>query len=349
MTNEQTVEYIEKSFLSSLLKDPEITDISYNGQFIYYMHNNFGRKKANIIVDLSTVKDFLRQIANTTERQFSYQTPYLDVSLGKYRINAVHQSIGRKHNKEALTFSIRIGSNKNHISNDGEFMPVQVHKLLEIVIKSKISIVLGGLTGTGKTELQKYIFNMMEPSTRIIIIDNILELSNIENDQELDVSIWQVDEKNKESNTQQLVKNALRSNPDWLVVAESRGNEMIEVLNSAMTGHPIITTLHALSASSIPNRMGRMVMMNDKKMDLENVMADIYYHFRLFIYLKRIITKDGTVKRFVSEIVQIQEDGTMCEIYKKGPVIDKYRPLSKSFLDMLPSSLQKELPKEFVK
>ena len=81
MTNEQAIEYIERSFLSSLLKDSEITDISYNGKFIYYMHNNYGRKKSNIIVDLSTVKDFLRQIANTTEKQFSYQTPYLDVSL----------------------------------------------------------------------------------------------------------------------------------------------------------------------------------------------------------------------------------------------------------------------------
>lgn len=349
MTNEQTIEYIEKSFLRSLLKDPEITDISYNGKFIYYMHNNYGRKKADILVDLSTVKDFLRQIANTTEKQFSYQTPYLDVSIGKYRINAVHQSIGRKYDKEALTFSIRIASKINHIKNDNNFMPTQVHKLLEIVIKNKLSIVLGGLTGSGKTELQKYLFTLMEESTRVIVIDNILELSAIENVEELDVSIWQVDEKNKEANTQQLVKNALRSNPDWLVVAESRGNEMIEVLNSAMTGHPIITTLHALSGESMPKRMGRMVMMNDKKMDLENVMADINYHFRIFVYLKRVMTPDGSVHRFISEVVQFQEDGTANEIYKKYPLIDKYKPLSKDFLDLLPANLKKELPKEFIK
>ena len=46
--NERLLSYIEDSFLSPLLHDPEITDVSYNGVSIFYVHNEKGRLKSNI-------------------------------------------------------------------------------------------------------------------------------------------------------------------------------------------------------------------------------------------------------------------------------------------------------------
>lgn len=104
------IEYLENSFLSLLLKDSDVTDISFNGEDIYYLDNKYGRLKSDIKISYQTAKDFIRQIANLAEKQFSYQNPELDISFGRYRMNALHQSVCRKHNSESVCFSIRLSS-----------------------------------------------------------------------------------------------------------------------------------------------------------------------------------------------------------------------------------------------
>ena len=150
-------------------------------------------------------------------------------------------------------------------------------EFLDILIKSRCSIVLGGLTGSGKTEFQKYLLSRMEKNTRVIIIDNVCELDYVDINPNLDMNVWLANEDKKETNVQSLVRNALRSNPDWLIVAEARGEEMLDVLNSALTGHPILTTIHALDIESIPLRMTRLVMMGDKKSNYEDIYNDVTY------------------------------------------------------------------------
>ena len=347
MEHLKAIKFLEASFIASLFRKPDITDISYNGSKIFYLSNIYGRQVSEIEVSVDQVKDFIRQIANIAEKQFSYQTPYLDVSIGKYRINAVHQSIGRRNNDEALTFSIRIGGEKGLINDQCDFLNKTLITLFECLIDEGVPMVIGGTTGCGKTEFQKYLISKMKPNTRLVVIDNVLELTNITNSESLDINTWQVDEKNKESSIQNLVRNALRSNPDWLIVAESRGEDMLDILNSAMTGHPIITTIHAKQVKSMPSRVGRMIMMNDKKMDYENVMQDVFSHFNIYIYLKRKILKSGVVKRYISDIAYIDENGNSTLIYKNNTKIIQTNALPKSLLETFDESNIKRLEEEF--
>lgn len=347
MDNSKALEFLKNSFLADLLNKEGVTDISYNGQSFFYVTNNEGRQYSPIKVDYGEIKDFIRQIANISEKQFSYQSPYLDVSIGPYRINAVHQSIARKGDEETLSFCVRIAGKTGLINDNSDFLCPELITLFEILIEEKVSICLGGITGSGKTEMQKYLISKMPLFTRIIVIDNILELAHLSISEQMDMNVWQSDEKNKEASIQLLVRNALRSNPDWLIVAESRGAEMLEVLNSAMTGHPIITTLHALDVFSMPSRIGRMVMMNEKKMDFENVMKDIFYHFRIYIYLKRQFAKDGKVIRFISDIVQLDESGKAHLVYTRKKNKTVFSPLSKDFLALLKEENFKRLPEVF--
>ena len=129
-----------------------------------------------------------------------------------------------------------------------------------------------------------------------------MELDNISSINSLDINFWQINEFQESSSIQSLVKNALRSNPDWLIVAESRGSEMLDILNSSLTGHPIITTIHSLDIESMPSRMARMVMMNDKKMDFDDVLNDIYHNIKIYVHLKREIAENGEVYRYISSI-----------------------------------------------
>ena len=347
MNTEKLVSFLESSFLKDLLENSNITDISYNGFDIYYVDNDCGRVKCKMSVETQVVKDFIRQIANLSEKQFSYQSPELDVSFGKYRFNALHQSICRKDNNECVCFAIRIASSflrfaENKSLND------KVKELLDVIVTSNVSITIGGLTGSGKTELQKYLISRMKENTRVIVIDNILELDQLNISQSLDLNIWQVDEKREGASIENLVRSALRSNPDWLIVAESRGKEMLDVLNSSLTGHPIITTLHAFDVNSMPHRMVRMVMMNEQRMAFEDVYADISYHMRFYIYLKRKYSAHGLVKRYISSIAYLNE-GKMEEIYGSDGIKERYRLLSEEAQKMLDlSSVSKRFIATFV-
>jgi pilus assembly protein CpaF len=331
----KAITFIESSFLSPLLKDSDITDISFNGENIFYLHNLYGRKLADIKADVVEIKDFIRQIANLTDKQFSYQVPILDVSVGKYRLNAVHQSIGRIGKETSLTFSIRIASSLPRITDNNNFLCDELIALFEVLIKSGMSIVIGGLTGSGKTEFQKYLLRKIPENKRIILIDNILELEQIREQTKLDINTWQVDERNNNSSIQELVKNALRSNPDWLIVGEARGPEMIEVLNSAMTGHPIITTIHSIDALSMPSRMVRMVLMNDKKMSYEDTMKDILYHFRFYVYLVKEEDEKGQIHRRILNLFYINENGEANYLYRWGKQGHIFQKIGQSMAKML--------------
>ena len=315
--NERLLTFIESSFLKPLLEIETITDISYNGVSIFYMDNVLGRRKYKETITSEQAIDFVRQIANLSERQFSYTTPTLDFSISRYRINAQHSSIVRVGDEKSVSFAIRIGSNKNRIEDDPKFMDKEARKILSDAIEQKKSIVIAGATGSGKTELQKYLISHLEDYTRVIIIDNVQELDYVRFNENLDVTSWQISPTIPKGNAQELIRNALRNNPDWIVVAESRGKEMADALNAVMSGHPIITTLHARNVESIPHRILRLVQSGNKDEKAEDILSDIYEHFDYYVYLERVISKNKKVERFVSSIAVIDQNKQFKVIYER--------------------------------
>lgn len=334
MDKEKAIYYIENSFLASLLKDDEVTDISYNGESIFYVSNLLGRKKSNIDVEQQLVRDFLRQISNVSEQQFSYTNPNLDVSIGKYRINATHQSVGKINNEDVVTFSIRIASTKPRIDKNSDFFTPLLVEFISVICSSQKSIIIGGVTSSGKTEFQKYIIRNLADFVRVIVIDNILELDSVRYDSNIDLTCWMVDERNPNASSSLLIKNALRNNPDWLILAEARDKEMVDVLNSAMTGMPIITTVHAYDVYSLPYRMGRMVLRGSQKLDYDETLKDIYYHFHFYFYLAKKTIK-GKIHRYISQVGYIDNDGRFFDIYQRKGNKHIYYPLQKSAIALL--------------
>lgn len=315
--NERLISFIETSFLKPLLEIETITDISYNGVSIFYMDNVLGRRKYNETISPEQAIDFVRQIANLSERQFSYTTPTLDFSIYRYRINAQHSSIVRVKDEKSVSFAIRIASNKNRIEDDPHFMDKEARKILLEAIAKKKSIVIAGSTGSGKTELQKYLISHLEDCSRVIIIDNVQELDYVRFNENLDVTSWQISPTIPQGNAQELIRNALRNNPDWIVVAESRGKEMADALNAVMSGHPIITTLHARNVESIPHRILRLVQSGNKDEKAEEILADIYEHLDYYVYLERVISKNKKVERYVSKIAMVDQNKELKIIYER--------------------------------
>ena len=316
MDKSAVISYIESSFIKDILTNNEVTDISYNGKHIYFTTNKNGNERSGVEISQNEVKDFLRQIANIVEKQFNYLNPILDLNIGRYRINATYSSVGRFVEEGVVTFVIRIASICPKITNNHKFMPIEVESLFDELIKAHYSIVISGVPGTGKTELQKYLISRINPLEKVLIIDNTIELSSLQNDEERNITLWQADEKNKEASVTSLIKNGLRNNPDWMIVSEARGSEMNDLLLSVMTGVPIITTIHSLDAFTAPSRMAKSIMMNEKRIAYEDVISNINEHFKIFVHLKKYIDKNHHIVRYISSIVEIDDKGNQKEIYK---------------------------------
>lgn len=312
--NLKLIEFIENSFLKELLERESITDISFNGEKLFYQDNLSGRLQSDLVVTNDEVYAFLRQIANLTDQQFSIANPIIDVSVGRYRISALHSSLARKNRDKVFNFSIRLGYDKLRIKDDGGFINKRALSLLDEAINKKCSIVIAGKTGTGKTEFQKFLISRMNENTRIILIDNINEFETNYFKDNLDSQTWLVN--NQKNNFDDLIKNALRNNPDWLVVGEARGEEMKACLNSTMSGSPTITTMHARDSESIYHRIARMCMINSKNLVFEETLEDVKEHFKFLVYVKKIFDeKTKSYVRYVDSI-STNDKGKFLEVYK---------------------------------
>jgi pilus assembly protein CpaF len=158
----------------------------------------------------------------------------------------------------------------------------------------------------------------MAPASRVIVIDNVEELDMVENPR-IDLSMWLVNESLKDATFSALIKNALRNNPDYIMVAEARGGEMLDGLLSSMSGHPIISSVHAQDIEAMPERIARLAMLGNERLYKEELLDDIAHHLRYYVYLEKKENPDGSLSRHLQSIGYLDEKSkTMQKLYERS-------------------------------
>ena len=77
---------------------------------------------------------------------------------------------------------------------------------------------------------------------------------------------------------------------------------MLAILNSAMSGHPTITTIHSKDIYSMYHRMTRLCMLKNQNLKFNETLEDIFDHFKLLVHVKKEITNDGKILRYVDSV-----------------------------------------------
>lgn len=341
-----------KNILDEIFNKETITDVSFNGKDLYIQDNLKGRYKYKNEISPDMVENYIKQLVYENNQKFNDEEPILDSEYPKLRINSVHKTLSTY----GTTASIRSSKASVRIKDyDTLFAPIQVMKLLEACVKAKCNILISGITGSGKTELQKYLCKFISDNDKIVLIEDTLDSHLKTLYPEKDIFSWKTNEKlENKIGFDQLIKAALRNNPNWIIISETRGSEAYSMLKSALSGHNIITTLHSKGAK---NNVERLIHMCREKYNLDqlllgNMIADI---FDIGIHLDYEIDELG-VTRYIVEVVEYlsyDNNGVKCNsIFEREVKInknnDKYEYLTDYKYNYISDSLYNKLVKSKV-
>ena len=290
--------------LKMYLDDDNITDISYsnNGQVWLKSLDKGVYRIENPGINNELMEKIAFQCANIMGKTFNMASPLLDSESAELRMNFIHDSIAR--NGIAAVFRktpAKIRLKKEKIIAE-KYITTGIHDFLIECVKGHCNIIVSGETGSGKTELVKYLASHTKENEKIITIEDTLELH-------LDVIFPHRDivamKTNNIASYSDVLIGCMRQNPKWILLSEVRSAEAVTaVRNSISSGHNILSTIHADKASSIPYRMYSLLESN---IDVEQFMTTIYRYIQLGVHVRA--RYDKATGKFLREV------GEVCEFY----------------------------------
>jgi pilus assembly protein CpaF len=178
---------------------------------------------------------------------------------------------------------------------------------LEMCIKARLAIVIGGGTSSGKTNLLNAIARVADPRERIVVIEDTRELDLVVPDRVYLVTVNSRDP-DRIVTQRHLVANALRMRPDRIVMGEVRDAAAWDAIKAATTGHEgTLLTLHAEDASGVIQRLIRLSREAPETANMpDTAMREaVAAAFQLIVFLQRMRLPNGSFARFVTEIVEL--------------------------------------------
>ena len=305
------------------LDDPEIAEICVNRSGELWIERA-GSPSMEKIDCPDITKDHMmrlaRQIANTTGQAINLQNPLLSASLPTgervqvimppVTLNGIVLSIRKQVVKDMDLADYANAGAFDAVDwvNDSDLQPhdAQLRALAEqknfyqfiaLAAKSKKNIIISGGTSTGKTTLLNAILKEIDPTERIITIEDTPEIKPIHQNH-VPLLASKGEQGIAEVTIQSLLEASLRLRPDRILLGELRGKEAYTFLRAVNTGHPgSITTVHADTPHGAFKQIALMVMQANLGLQNDQIMDYIRSIVDVVVQLKRI---GG--KRIISEV-----------------------------------------------
>ncbi len=300
--NDNLFSHIDFGPLKTYLDDDNITDISYsnNGQVWLKSLDKGVYRVDNPGINNELMEKIAFQCANIMGKTFNMASPFLDSESSELRMNFVHDSIAR--NGIAAVFRktpAKIRLKKEKIIAD-KYINIGIHDFLIDCVRGHCNIIVSGETGSGKTELVKYLASHTAENEKIVTIEDTLELHLDKIYPNRDIVAMKT---NNIASYSDVLVTCMRQNPKWILLSEVRSAEAVTaVRNSISSGHNILSTIHADKASSIPYRLYSLLESN---IDVNQFMTTIYRYIQLGVHVRARYDKEtGGFMREVCEVCE---------------------------------------------
>ena len=293
---------IDFSLLTPLLEDDDVTDISYsnNGQ-LWVKTLSDGVKRASIEgLNNEVIEKLAFQCSNVMGKTFNMAHPFLDAESAELRMNFVHDSIAT--NGIALLIRktpAKIRLNKDKLVSE-DYVSLKLHDFLITCVQGHCNILVSGETGSGKTELVKYLASHTREDEKLITIEDTLELHLDKIYPTRDIVAMKT---NNIASYSDVLVTCMRQNPRWILLSEVRSAEAVmAVRNSISSGHNILSTIHSDKASSIPMRLYSLL---ESSQEIDQFLKSIHRYVQIGIHVKGYFSQ--RYNRFQREITQVVE------------------------------------------
>jgi pilus assembly protein CpaF len=304
--------------LEPLLQDDTVNDILVNGPKRIFVERAGKLELTDVTFrDERHLLRIIDKIVSAVGRRVDESNPYVDARLADgSRFNAMVPPVAvdgslvsiRKFKKEKLGI--------DDLVKFGAFSP-EMALYLEAAVSTRLNVIVSGGTGSGKTTTLNALSRFIGNTERVLTIEDTAELQL----QQQHVGRMESRPANMEGKgavTQRdCLRNALRMRPDRIIVGETRGEEVIDMLQAMNTGHDgSMTTIHANSARDGISRLENMVAMAGIEMPLKAVRSQIGSAVNLIVQVSRLT--DGSRRMMsITEITGMEgEIITMQEIFR---------------------------------
>lgn len=252
-----------------------------------------------------------------SEHRWDPASPRLDLQLPSGdRLNAVAWVSGRP------SISIRRHDFDIHrlkqLIDLGTISEPLLH-LLKAMVLARFNIIIAGGTGAGKTTFMRCLINEIPSEERLVTVEDSLELGV---DRFAHLHPDHVDLEARTANVEgvgelgmnELAINALRMNPDRLIVGEVRGDEALTLLLACTQGNDgAMCTIHADSSEGVFGRLQMYLAMTRERFEpaaanlLVSQGIDVVVHIAQLANNQRVVTSVREIVGSEGEVVASNE------------------------------------------
>lgn len=338
LTEEMVDELVGFGPLETLLHDPSVTEILVNGSARIFVE----RRGVLSLSDLQFVDDqhlqrVIQRIIAPIGRRLDESSPMVDARLPDgSRINAVIPPIAldgaclsvRKFRQDMLQSQELLASGA---------LSEEMLRFLQHAVSERCNIIISGGTGTGKTTMLNLLSSMIDYRERLVTIEDTAELQ-LKHGHVVRLETRPPNaDGHGEVTARSLVRNALRMRPDRILLGETRGAEVLDVLAAMNTGHEgSMTSIHANSATDSLLRMETLVGLSGVQVPEKTMRQSIASALEVIIQLVRL----PSGLRCISEIIELS--GTQQGEYRTN-VLFHYDRLNNVFVRQSDKALNAKL------
>jgi pilus assembly protein CpaF len=258
--------------LEPFVTDPAVTEIMVNGPDRVYLERDGRIERVVCVLDAPTIVRLVERVIAPLGLRLDRASPMVDARLPDgARLHAVLPPLAP--DGPCLTIR-RFGARALPIDAFG--LDPAACAFLAAMVRAGWNVVVSGATTAGKTTCCNALARAIDPSERIVTIEETAEL-RMEQPHVVRLEARPANAEGAgEVSVRELVRAALRMRPDRLIVGEVRGGEALDMLQACNTGHDgSLSTVHANSAADALARLETLTLYSGVALPLAAVRAQL--------------------------------------------------------------------------